>query len=555
MKTILFFNNRYIDTLEGLKSLFKGPITDDLRRELLASFQDGIIDQWLSEGDEDCLQILDELSRVKKSDSNQTIETKLTSIFVSDSNKKSFASHVVRFEDHCQLQEVKACKIEENGSIIGNPDVIPNIGIKFGRNEYIGFQLFIGIKITNPDNEVMPIIFEVTNRNRIIHTEEISLPLNTKKNDIKYLSLMFRLGSADIKLGKIELKVNGETFWSSSLVVGSPYITLHLDNTEIPLSLVEGSDDIESFYMMRVPYTGGVICNQYPMVNVSSNEVMQIIENLNNKYKTKFRLPTVAEWQYAAKGGINKCSYIYSGGDDINEVASTGYGNHYVGIKKPNKLGLFDMSGNVWEMTSDISGNRRIICGGSHNAYTNQCKVDSTSSIGHSRERQGDCGFRLICDVSSVENLSEKYIEYEQREELERQEIGGFVDMGGKILWSKESVTNPKRCRYREAEEYAKQRGSLCRLPTEEEFSELFVNCTFKEKNGYVIFTSKINGNMIQFPYNGEFWTRTIDKSRSSSRFQYYLTASVMSKQCTSGGGKWGRNDNSICVIAVRDKK
>jgi formylglycine-generating enzyme required for sulfatase activity len=71
-----------------------------------------------------------------------------------------------------------------------------------------------------------------------------------------------------------------------------------------------------------------------------------------------YRLPTRLEWEWAAEGGNQEVIYTYSGGDDISVVAwyagNSGGGVHVVGGRRPNDLGIFDMSGNVWEMSYDF---------------------------------------------------------------------------------------------------------------------------------------------------------------------------------------------------------
>ncbi len=94
-----------------------------------------------------------------------------------------------------------------------------------------------------------------------------------------------------------------------------------------------------------------------PVENVSYRDCQEFIEKLNKLTGLNFSLPTEAQWEYAARGGLNSCGYKYSGSNDLNSIAwcknNSGGNTHPVGQKTPNELGLYDMSGNLWEWCID----------------------------------------------------------------------------------------------------------------------------------------------------------------------------------------------------------
>ena len=155
-----------------------------------------------------------------------------------------------------------------------------------------------------------------------------------------------------------------------------------------------------------------------PVEQVSWNDIQEFITKLNAQTGKKYRLPTEAEWEYAARGGNQSKGYKYSGSNSIGDVAwyysNTSYNTYPVGQKTPNELGIYDMSGNVGEWCQDLygyysseaqtnptgpsSGSDRVLRGGSWCSYARFCRV-SYRSCSNPDDPGINYGFRLACSA------------------------------------------------------------------------------------------------------------------------------------------------------------
>lgn len=141
--------------------------------------------------------------------------------------------------------------------------------------------------------------------------------------------------------------------------------------------------------------------NQLPVESVSWYDCQTFISKLNQLTGKQFRLPTEAEWEYAARGGSKSKGYKYSGSNDIEEVAwhfdNSSSKTHIVGTKSPNELGIFDMSGNVWEWCQDWYG-----------TYSGSAQTNPTgpSSGSYRMTRGGSWGYDAGCCRVSIRNYT-----------------------------------------------------------------------------------------------------------------------------------------------------
>jgi len=164
-------------------------------------------------------------------------------------------------------------------------------------------------------------------------------------------------------------------------------------------------------------------CDDCPVEQVSWNDIQEFIKKLNTQTGLRYRLPTEAEWEYAARGGQNAevRTQKWAGADKENQLgdyawysSNSGSKTHPVGQKKSNPLGIYDMSGNVWEWCSDwygayssgsqtnpqgaSSGSSRVLRGGSWGGNATYARCASRGYDAPS-DRGIYIGFRLVRDM------------------------------------------------------------------------------------------------------------------------------------------------------------
>ena len=204
------------------------------------------------------------------------------------------------------------------------------------------------------------------------------------------------------------IKVSGGTFLMGKSADGNDVTPVHnVTLSDYYIGETEVTQELWQAVMGSNPsYFYG---NKMPVQQVNWNDCQTFIQKLNQLTGKKFRLPTEAEWEFAAKGGTKSKDYTYSGSDAIDDVAW--YGDvtgrtHEVATKAPNELGIYDMSGNVWEWCRDW-----------YDSYSSSPQTNPTGpSSGSFRVYRGGCWYgnasycRTAFRSDNFPTFSNKYI-------------------------------------------------------------------------------------------------------------------------------------------------
>ena len=339
-----------------------------------------------------------------------------------------------------------------------------------------------------------------------------------------------------------------------------------------------------------------------PVEQVNWEDCEIFITRLNQLTGRNFRLPTEAEWEYAARGGQKSHGFIYAGSDNLDEVAwydgNSSNKTHNVGTKLPNELGIYDMSGNVYERCYDwyapytaeaqvnpkgptSAQTYRTVRGGGaeQSAYGNSivCRV-LNRGFSTPKSRESYIGLRLVLDEHEYVDLglsvmwattnvgaesAEEYGDYFAWGETETKEVYDWSTYkwcdGTENNMTKYNATDDLITLLPEDDAAHVNWGGKWRMPTDAELQELIDNCTWKwdEINGtegYYV-TSNINNNHIFIPASGykigggtssinrncQYWSNTLCNDLHAFVYHAYKSGSHV-KKCTGSNRSAGQS-------------
>ena len=204
---------------------------------------------------------------------------------------------------------------------------------------------------------------------------------------------------------KLNFQVDGVPFnmifvehQSAPYYIGETPVTVALWNA----LMKEAKSTEENDVITQYPFSPVVLSTSgsspfynHPITNVSIEDINCFISKISNRLGERFSLPSEEQWEFAAKGGVHTLGFTYAGSNDIDNVAwcnrvmcTPNTSTTSVMSKKPNELGIYDMSGNVFELCSN-----GIARGGSWKTYPIECTLTHRNQY---PIKGDDLGFRLI---------------------------------------------------------------------------------------------------------------------------------------------------------------
>lgn len=476
---MLYLNDDYCYSLEDLRAFIKrcaiiGPELDNpLIKDLLCALKDGSLKEFLETGSIEEKQIAERLPDYNISKDDVELLNLLHQCFDNsyEMRKISIFDYIELVSVHGKIGDGETKELLSNQLIEVQEGITPiELVAKFKVKKHVNLQLDFYMQHeyaadTCQFTEVQDFLFEKTNN--IINLKDtddrFTVPLNSE------ILNTHKLGSVlSIIVGKDGYDI--ENVWKINVCCNSVTIPIN-DELSIKMIYVKGG----SFTMGATSEQGSaaeyhekpthkVTLSDYmigetvvtqelwqavigsnpsyfkglqnPVENVSWEDCQYFISKLNAITSKNFRLPTEAEWEYAARGGGKSKGYKYAGSNTLPDVGwfdefkrLDGY-THAVKCKRPNELGLYDMSGNVWEWCQDwygsysssdqlnpmghscpppinyfdaeatrANGLSRVARGGSWYSRSSNCRVAARCSI-NPWYRFNYLGLRLVLDIS-----------------------------------------------------------------------------------------------------------------------------------------------------------
>ena len=432
MNAVLYIRDSYVTSWNQFCEILPSELSPGttIYDELLTSFLDDMLVNWLEEEDGKCKEIANEVKQIEKDQSNSKIIKQLIDIFSKYSDKK-ISVKSPEFKRYLSLEKIKcnlkATDVENFEEFNVNSDYKDNVVFEFPfsinevENESFTCEIVDGGSVVST--------FDINLRDLRKGTKVFSSPIKfseEKKHKLMLVSngsqiFQITLNLIDSKKTKDSgdkskkilenetLDVNGVSFkmihvkGGTFMMGGTPEQGEDAFDDEFPVHEVKLSDfSIGEMQVTQELWEAVMGSNpskfkgeKLPVENVSWNDCQKFIRKLNEITKRNFRLPTEAEWEYAARGGNKSQGYKYAGSNTLGDVAwysaNSENKTHEVGQKKPNELGLYDMSGNVWEWCNDwyddyssssqnnpqgpSSGSYRVYRGGSWRSSARSCRV------------------------------------------------------------------------------------------------------------------------------------------------------------------------------------
>lgn len=244
------------------------------------------------------------------------------------------------------------------------------------------FKIAYFSKITLHKLLTLSLVFSLFSFNTLSKTQSIIPLTESSSSETKGVAQKKR----DLPLTKTLPKAMADKLMANMVLVEAGGFSLGSDSPlarkrEQPVRPVT----LDAFYIGKYELTQDIFeqvmgwnysyfqCANCPVNNVSWFNMQLFIKRLNVITGMKFSLPTEAQWAYAAKGGNKSKSFKYSGSNNISDVAwfadNANKKSHPVGLKLPNELGLYDMTGNLWEFCLDDMSRKAYSRIESHNPF------------------------------------------------------------------------------------------------------------------------------------------------------------------------------------------